>query len=230
MTESKPDLSNLRPRTPRGAAIAGIIFAVLFGISQILILLSLPEISSDRLEWLGVGTASLALTLVPFAGIAFLWFLGVVRERLGELEDQFFSTLLLGSALLYLAMIFIAASIAGALLTIYAFDPGILINSGVYTFARILAFNIHSIYAVRMSGMFMIVSGIIWIRTRTMPRWLSFITFILALVLLISIGFTIWITLIFPAWVFLVSVYILILNYRYQDKDREKKDSLTLDD
>ncbi len=230
MTESKPDLSNLRPRTPRGAAIAGIIFAVLFGISQILILLSLPEISSGRLEWLGAGTVSLALTLVPFAGIAFLWFLGVVRERLGELEDQFFSTLLLGSALLYLAMIFIAASIAGALLTIYAFDPGILINSGVYTFARILAFNIHSIYAVRMSGMFMIVSGIIWIRTRTMPRWLSFITFILALVLLISIGFTIWITLIFPAWVFLVSVYILILNYRYQDKDREKKDSLTLDD
>lgn len=230
MTESKPDLSNLRPRTPRGAAIAGIIFAVLFGISQILVLLSLPEISSDRLEWLGVGTVSLALTLVPFAGIAFLWFLGVVRERLGELEDQFFSTLLLGSALLYLAMIFIAASIAGALLTIYAFDPGILINSGVYTFARILAFKIHSIYAVRMSGMFMIVSGIIWIRTRTMPRWLSFITFILALVLLISIGFTIWITLIFPAWVFLVSVYILILNYRYQDKDREKKDSLTLDD
>ncbi|MFC1506725.1 hypothetical protein ACFLQ6_06610 [Thermoproteota archaeon] len=230
MTESKPDLSNLRPRTPRGAAIAGIIFAVLFGISQILVLLSLPEISSDRLEWLGAGTVSLALTLVPFAGIAFLWFLGVVRERLGELEDQFFSTLLLGSALLYLAMIFIAASIAGALLTIYAFDPGILINSGVYTFARILAFNIHSIYAVRMSGMFMIVSGIIWIRTRTMPRWLSFITFILALVLLISIGFTIWITLIFPAWVFLVSVYILILNYRYQDKDREKKDSLTLDD
>jgi hypothetical protein len=229
MTESKPDLSNLRPRTPRGAAIAGIIFAVLFGISQILILLSLPEISSGRLEWLGAGTVSLALTLVPFAGIAFLWFLGVVRERLGELEDQFFSTLLLGSALLYLAMIFIAASIAGALLTIYAFDPGILINSGVYTFARILAFNIHSIYAVRMSGMFMIVSGIIWIRTRTMPRWLSFITFILALVLLISIGFTIWITLIFPAWVFLVSVYILILNYRYQDKDREKKDSLTLD-
>lgn len=230
MTESKPDLSNLRPRTPRGAAIAGIIFAVLFGISQILILLSLPEISSGRLEWLGAGTVSLALTLVPFAGIAFLWFLGVVRERLGELEDQFFSTLLLGSALLYLAMIFIAASIAGALLTIYAFDPGILINSGVYTFARILAFNIHSIYAVRMSGMFMIVSGIIWIRTRTMPRWLSFITFILALVLLISIGFTIWITLIFPAWVLLVSVYILILNYRYQDKDREKKDSLTLDD
>ncbi len=230
MTESKPDLSNLRPRTPRGAAIAGIIFAVLFGISQILILLSLPEISSGRLEWLGAGTVSLALTLVPFAGIAFLWFLGVVRERLGELEDQFFSTLLLGSALLYLAMIFIAASIAGALLTIYAFDPGILINSGVYTFARILAFKINTVYAVRMSGMFMIVSGIIWIRTRTMPRWLSFITFILALVLLISIGFTIWITLIFPAWVFLVSVYILILNYRYQDKDREKKDSLTLDD
>ena len=30
----------------------------------------------------------LALDLVPFAGIAFLWFIGVLRNRIGELEDQ----------------------------------------------------------------------------------------------------------------------------------------------
>jgi hypothetical protein len=30
----------------------------------------------------------LSLNLLPFAGIAFLWFIGVVRERLGEIEDR----------------------------------------------------------------------------------------------------------------------------------------------
>jgi hypothetical protein len=43
---------------------------------------------------------------VPFAGIAFLWFIGVVRERLGEIEDRLFSTVFLRSGLLFLAMLF----------------------------------------------------------------------------------------------------------------------------
>jgi hypothetical protein len=51
-------------------------------------------------------TVNFALTLVPFAGIAFLWFMGVVRSHLGRLEDQFFSTVFYGSGLLFLAMLF----------------------------------------------------------------------------------------------------------------------------
>ena len=42
-----------------------------------------------------------ALDLVPFAGIAFLWFIGVLRSRLGKLEDQFFATVMLTSGLLF---------------------------------------------------------------------------------------------------------------------------------
>jgi hypothetical protein len=47
-----------------------------------------------------------------------------------------------------------------------------------------------------------------------MPRWLALITYLLALVLLISIGFTPWVVLVFPGWVFMISVAILIMNYR----------------
>src|SRR5712691_10994661 len=82
-------------RTPRAAAVAGIIFAVLITISLVLIRLAIPESLSgtNTAVWLQGNTATLtlALTLVPFAGIAFLWFIGVVRDRLGKLEDQFFS-------------------------------------------------------------------------------------------------------------------------------------------
>ena len=87
-------------RTPRAAAVAGIIFSVLFTTSMVLIRLALPEElrGTDIADWLqgNTTTISLALTLVPFAGIAFLWFVGVVRSRLGSMEDQFFSTVFFG--------------------------------------------------------------------------------------------------------------------------------------
>jgi L-asparagine transporter-like permease len=63
-----------------------------------------------------------------------------------------------------------------------------------------------------------------------MPRWLALVTYALALVLLISIGFTPWVVLVFPAWVFLISVYILILNYRIQQGNEQQQDGLTVDE
>jgi hypothetical protein len=60
----------------------------------------------------------------------------------------------------------------------------------------------------------MISLGTIWVRTRVMPRWLAFLTYALALVLLVSIGSSLWVTLIFPGWVAIVSVHILVSNLR----------------
>jgi len=105
-------------KTPRAAAIAGILFAVLAGTTQVLVRLSIPSDAKDSGAWLAGqgGTISLALNLVPFAGIAFLWFMGVVRDHLGRLEDQFFSTVFVGSGLLYLGLTFVSAAVAGAFL------------------------------------------------------------------------------------------------------------------
>jgi hypothetical protein len=127
-------------------------------------------------------------------------------------------------------MTFASAATASGVLSLYALDPGTLIGSEIYALSRIVINRISSVYAVRMAGMFMSILGTIWVRTQVMPRWLALVTYALAAVLLTSIGFTPWVTLIFPAWVFVISVYILILDYRVQDKDAEKKDGLTLDD
>ena len=66
-------------RTPRAAAIAGIAFALLVGTAYILIRLSIPQDPGES-QWLAenAGDVRLALSLIPFAGIAFLWFMGVV--------------------------------------------------------------------------------------------------------------------------------------------------------
>lgn len=211
-------LTRQRLRTPRAAAIAGIIFAVLLTASIVLIRVSIPEELSGAATAESLrGTAnlvSLALTLVPFAGIAFLWFIGVVRDRLGEFEDQFFSTVFFGSGLLFLAMIFASAAIAGGIILSYNLAATGAMGADVLAFGRAVMYTITNIYAVRMAGVFMISLGTIWIRTRVMPRLFVFLTYALALLMLVSINLSVWLILVFPAWVFVISVYILILSLR----------------
>jgi hypothetical protein len=205
-------------RTPRAAAVAGIVFSGLFTISMVLIRLALPEQlrGTDVTSWFQRNTAtiSIALTLVPFAGIAFLWFVGVVRSRLGELEDQFFSTVFFGSGLLFLAMMFASAAIAGGMLSSYAIEAYTLVRSGVVTFGRAIMYTITNVYGVRMAGVFMVSLATIWIRTHVMPRAFVFLTYALALVLLVSSNLTLWLVLVFPAWVFVISVFILVISLR----------------
>ncbi len=205
-------------KTPRAAAVAGIIFAVLMTISMVLMRLSLPEELSgtDIAAWLQGNTTAItvALTLVPFAGIAFLWFLGVVRDRLGTKEDQFFSTVFFGSGLLFLAMIFTSAAIAGGILSSYAIDPETMTNSGAITFGRAVMYTIANVYALRMGAVFMIALATIWMRTGVMPRLFVFLTYALALVLLVSSNLTAWLMLVFPAWVLVISVFILVVSLR----------------
>jgi len=216
MPDAPLALTNERLKTPRAAGLAGILFAVLFSGSIVLVRLSVPPDVADHGAWLRerAGSVSLALSLVPFAGIAFLWFMGVVRDRIGFLEDQFFSTVFFGSGLLFLAMTFVSAALAGGLLATYAVEAGRLIDSGLYTLLREVMLRITSTYAVKMAGVFMISLATISVRTRVMPRGLTLATYVLALGLLLSIGASPWVVLIFPAWVCAVSIYILQSNLR----------------
>ncbi len=215
MSETAINLTRRRLKTPRAAAVAGIIFAVLLATGQTLIRLTIPTDPSDTGAWLAgqSSTITVALSLYPFAAIAFLWFMGVVRDRLAELEDQLFSTIFFGSGLLYLGLMFIAAGIVGDLLASAALYPAPM-RSSFFIFGRLLVYQITNVYALRMSGVFMISLGTIWLRTGTMPRWLAFLTYPLALIMLVSWSLNVLFSLIFPAWVFVISMYILIENLR----------------
>jgi len=216
MNDELPHLIDRRLRTPRAAAIAGILFSLLLTVSVGLIRISIPEDPADGGRWLEEqgSRVALALSLAPFAGIAFLWFIGVVRDRIGHFEDRFFSSVFLGSGLLYLAMMFVSAGLSGSLLTTYAIIPEQLVENGIYTFGRVIMWRISNVYAIRMAGVFMISLGTISVSTHIMPRWLAFVTYGLALVLLLTISYSLWVTLIFPAWVLMISVYILVSNLR----------------
>lgn len=201
-----------RLRTPRAAGIAGIIFSLLLITSQVLIRLSIPsDPLAPPLEVVRHSRAvAIALNLLPFAGIAFLWFIAVIRDRMGELEDRFFATVFLGSGLLYVAMIFVAAAIAGALIAILSTDSGSLTTSGTYALGRAEIYRFTNIFSTRMAGVFMFSTSTIVVQTRILPRWVAFLGYVLGVILLLAIGSFNWIAIVFPLWVALISGCILI--------------------
>jgi hypothetical protein len=210
------DLIRQGLKTPRAAAVAGIIFSVLLMTSFLLVRISVP--ANPLSEASGFvehsKTISLALNLLPFAGIAFLWFIAVLRDRVGELEDRFFATVFLGSGFLFVAMVFTSGAVAGGIITILSHASSGLIQSGSYALGRAEAYQTLNIYAVRMAGVFMMAACTISLRTRILPRWMPFLGYALALILLVSVGTIEWILMVFPLWVLLISVYILIENLR----------------
>ena len=203
-----------RAATPIAGAIAGILFAVTFGVSVMILSNTMADIARDTGKWLEVGAEpfKFALGLIPFAGLFFLWFIAVARERLGRFEDQFFSTVFLGSGLLFLAMIFGAAASAGAIAASYAKDPSGFVASTTYLYARQIVGQIFQVYALRMAAIFLISQATLWLRTGVMPRWMALLTYPLALVLLFVVAHADWVILVFPAWVLMVSVYILVTH------------------
>ncbi len=217
-SESVQKLVRRQVRSPRSAALAGILFSLLIAASMILLrtgaIIDPAEIDTEWLE-AGSAAASVVLVLVPFAGIAFLWFTGVMRDLLGDLEDKFFATVFLGSGIILVVMMYVWAAAYGALFGTYQAVADALADLDLFVYATSFTNQIMANYFLRMAGVYMLSTASLWTRTSAVPRWLSIITFIVALSFLLFAGVLRWARFIFPAWVLLVSVYILILNYRY---------------
>jgi hypothetical protein len=198
-------------RTPRAAAFAGIIFSVLLITALTLLRLSAPPSPATAGTWLtdSAHRAALAvgLNLVPFAGIAFLWFIGVLRDRIGEREDRFFATVFLGSGLLFVAMIFVGAATAGALVA--SATSAALPGSGTLALGRNVTTSLLNVYAMRMAAVFTLTTVTIARRTRIISRWLTLAGLACALVLLAGIGISPWVELVFPVWILALSLDIL---------------------
>jgi hypothetical protein len=208
-------LEERRLETPRAAGIAGLAFAALFAAS-ILLLRDHPSSGSTAAEirdfYLHEDAASVALVgvyLAPFSGIAFLWFIAVLRNLIGEREDRFFATVFLGSGLLFVAMLFLAAGVGGALMAAVKFQDQPVPSAETVVTIRSLAFGFLFIYAMRMAAVFMIVVSTIGMRLGVFPRWLVVVGYLAALVLILNVSYAQALVLVFPVWVAAVSVVIL---------------------
>ena len=203
-------------KTPRAAAVAGILFSILLLTSLVLFLEAAQFRATRSGEWLDRDAAkvALALNLVPFAGIAFLWFIGVLRDRLGPAEDKLFATVFLGSGLLFVGLLFVSASAIGAILITHALAPASFAESSTFMLARSLAYHLATIYALKMAGVFLLTASTIVLRTRITARWTAFLGYAAAAVILVGSQFLDWTFFLFPGWVLVVSATILMEEYR----------------
>ncbi len=203
-------------RTPRAAAVAGIIFSVLLISALVLLRVSVPAHPAVPGAWLADSrrraAVAIALNLIPFAGIAFLWFVGVLRDRIGEREDRFFATVLLGSGLLFVGMLFVGAAVAGGLIAGQT-QSGPPVG-GILALARHVTALLLNVYAMRMAAVFTLTTVTIARRTRIVARWLTIAGLAIALVLLVSAGIVAWVELLFPAWILALSIDILVSRSR----------------
>jgi hypothetical protein len=201
-------------RTPKAAAIAGLVFSALLIAIFLLLRFAVPADPRESGEWLRnhLGQVELAISLVPFAAIAFLWFIGVLRDRLGQQEDRFFSTVFLGSGLLFLGMLLILAGFTGGIVTAFEMQPQVMIDSATFHFARAAIFNIANIYMAKMAAVFMMSTSMVAIHTGIAPRWLAIVGFVIVPVLLFGSGTLTWAFVAFPCWVMAISACILREN------------------
>jgi hypothetical protein len=209
-------LTRANLKTPGAAGVAGLLFSVLLITAFLLLRISVPVDPQEPGTWLRTHTSMVAaaMNLVPFAGIAFLWFIGVVRDRLGNLEDRFFATVFFGSGMLFLAMLFLGSAIVGGVLLTFGTQSEDLIDSSTFHFARAAAYAAANIYMIKMASVFMISASTIALYTEIMPRWLAIGGYGLSLVLLFGSYYISWSFVVFPLWVLVISICFVGDNFR----------------
>ena len=172
-------------RSPRSAALAGILFSLLIGTSMILLRTgAVVDPAKIDTEWLDAqsSAAAVVLVLVPFAGIAFLWFTGVMRDLLGGLEDKFFATVFLGSGIILVVMMFVWASAYGAMFGTFQAVGDELNDFDIFIYAAAFANQIMGSYFLRMASVYMLSIGSLLTRTKVVPRWLTIVTYLALLI------------------------------------------------
>lgn len=212
------DVPNQVLTPPRAAAVAGVTFSLLMGVALGILRSTVPSDPDQAGTWLTDPAQrkllTLGLNLAPFAGVAFLWFMGVLRNRLGALEDQFFATVFLGSGLLFVASLIGSTAIAAALIETVSTGKVNAENIETYHLIRRVARAFLNVFAMKMAGVFMFTTCTIALRTGIFPRWVAFSGFACGVVLLTVVAHWAWVELLFPAWMLLLSIHVLVADLR----------------
>jgi MFS family permease len=199
-------------RNPASAAVAGIIFSVILIVVLAQFHGAVPARPST--DWLTDPgrrqNVQLAVSLIPFAGIAFLWFIGVIRTRLGEREDKLFATVFLGSGLLFVALLFLAGALLATVLIL--FERGIPVGADSLLLLVVFTKSLMGMFGARMAAVFTISVSSIGMRTGLVPKWLVLVGYVTGVLLLLSPPLSNWTQLLFPTWVLLFSIYILVAS------------------
>ena len=209
------DLAGRELRAPWAAGVAGLLFTLLFTAALIL-LRTYPQASAsdaDVGQFFNSGQDNLivigGLYLAPFSGIAFLWFIAVIRDQLGDREDRFFATVFFGSGVLFVALLFSAAAVASSISVGVRYLGLAPPTANTVGLVRALSYTVLFAFGTRVAAVFLFSIATIGWRSQAFPRWLALAGYVLGLVLLVAVTFFDWVVEVFPLWVAISSLVIL---------------------
>lgn len=199
-------------RQPKAAAVAGFVFGLILMVVLFLLQSVAPETVAESGTWIDDPSRrdaiATALALIPFAGIAFLWFLAVVRSQLGRQADRFFETVFLGSGLLLVATLFGAAAVLSGVLSLV--DGGVALGPETAAEAWAVALALQGEFGTRMAAVFALVVSTAGRRAGTLPRVVALLGYVCGFVLLLTPPLPSWAQYLFPVWVMTLSVFVLV--------------------
>lgn len=203
-------------RSIQGAAFAGLGYAIL-SFTSLVLLTRQPEPGASDAEiaaWYAESTNTssviLGLNLAVFAGIAFLWFVAVIRRRIGEREDRFFATVFFGSGILYVALLLVGSTALSLLSVVNSgFDAPVpdghdqMIAAG---FGGTLMLTV----VPRVQAVFIVTTSTLILRTGAFRRGIALFGYVTALLLFVVPIIIEPLGLALPIWVAVVSASLLI--------------------
>ena len=209
------DEASRQLRAPWAASIAGLLFAALFT-GALALLQNSPMFTANDVGILRIFATGEDLPvlvggmyLAPLAGVAFLWFIAVIRDQIGEREDRFFATVFFGSGLLFVAMLFASAAAVSAVVVGFRYLGERPPSAATIGMMRALGYTFAFAFSTRAAAIFLIATATIGIRSRVFPRWFAVTGYALGAVLLFVMSIWALAILVLPIWVALVSLFIL---------------------
>lgn len=202
-------------RSIEAAAIAGLLHSGLSLFATSLFLSAPDPADGDQMitEWyLDDGNQRrliLAVNLLTISSIMFIWFVAVIRRRVGERENRFFGTVFFGSAVL-LTSAWLAAAVLFAAPAVAAQTFDVVPGAGTVAMSQAAGITMASIVATRLEAVFIISTTTVGRLSAVFPRWLVVVGYVVGLILLLMPVPNVVLTWVFPVWVALVSVMLLI--------------------
>ena len=217
MTQQNGDTIVRRGSSIESAAVAGIVYAVASSVALLIVVdFPQPDLPDAELEaWFADGgnrwRLLAALNLGTLAAIAFLWFVGVLRNRIGDREDRFFGTVFYGSAIMH-AVFWILALVALASIpaAIELSDVAVRVDSAAVGATGGFAGALLFIAGPKIQALFVISTSTIFLRTSAAPRWLALVGYAFGVALFVVPVVARPVGLGFPIWVLVASVTVLV--------------------
>jgi hypothetical protein len=168
-----------------------------------------------RAYYLGPESGSVtiaSLYLMPFAGIAFIWFVVALRMWISGTHRRanvLLSNVQLLSGIAYIILLFVAAGSLSATAAVIHSAGG---NADPLFAILLPSFGdtIVAVFATRMAAMFVITTTSIARSADVLPRWFVWLSYALGIVLLLSSSISRLLVLAFPAWLLVLSVLLLM--------------------